>query len=588
MAETGAPMRELQGVPLADGVAIGRAVCLHDKTLKVFRFPLAEHQIEAEVERFRQAVAATRDTLKETASRVEGELSEELGAIFDAHQLILCDAAFLDKVERRIRERLVNADWAVYRTMQDLAERFLARDSESLHERVDDLRDVGKGLVRTLQGIHHHSVAELAGDVVLVAADLTPSEAVHLGREGALAFVVEGGGRTSHTTIIARALSIPMVGGVHGVTEQATDNDPLVVDGTRGRVILHPSAEMLEHYRREREEADAARRAAVLVPPADVTEDGEEIRLLANIDLEEELQEARRLGAHGVGLYRSEFLYIERSPELPTEEDHLATYLHLLEAMHPHPVVVRTYDLGGRKIAREVMETAGDNPALGRRGIRLTLARPDIFRSQVRALVRAGAEGDLRIMLPMVSSVDEVRRFRALHDEVCAELRREGLAHRADLPLGAMVEVPAAAMIADHLAREVEFLSIGTNDLAQYAIAVDRNNEQVNELFDVLHPGLLRMLRFVIDSAAAAGVEVSMCGEMAADPAHLPLLLGLGLRRLSVGPRALPALRQALAELAAGDCGELVGRCLDAVNGDEVREVLASRERQEEPLAAAE
>ncbi|MGH9382275.1 MAG: phosphoenolpyruvate--protein phosphotransferase [Thermoanaerobaculia bacterium] len=581
-------MRELQGIPLADGVAIGRAVCLHDKTLKVFRFPLAEDQVEQEVERFRQALDATRHTLRETAARVEGELSEELGAIFDAHQLILGDAAFVDRVERRIRERLVNADWAVYRTIQDFAERFLASDSESLKDRVDDLRDVGRSLVRSLQGIHHHSVSELAGDVVLVAADLTPSEAVHLGREGALAFVVEGGGRTSHTTIIARALNIPMVGGVHGVTEQATDNDPLVVDGTEGRVILHPGPEILERYRRERQAADEARRAAVLVAPAAITDDGEEIRLLANIDLEEELQEARRLGAQGIGLYRSEFLYIERSPELPTEEDHLATYRGLVDAMSPHPVVVRTYDLGGRKIAREVMETSGDNPALGLRGVRLTLERPDIFRSQVRALYRAGAEGDLRVMLPMVSSLEEVRRFRRLSDEVCAELRSEGLVHRADLPLGAMVEVPAAAMITDHLAREVDFLSIGTNDLAQYTLAVDRNNEQVSELYDVLHPGLLRMLRFVMESAREAGIEVSICGEMAADPAHLPLLLGLGLRRLSVGPRGLPRLRQAIGELAAAGCGELVDRCLEAATGADVREILASRERQREPVAAAE
>jgi len=573
----GGEMLELQGVPLSGGVAVGRAVCVHDRELKVFRFPLPEDRVESEVERFHHAVAQARVAVQKTAKGVEGDLSKELAAIFDAHQLILSDSSFLNRVEERIRQRQVNAEWAVYRTVEKLATSFKESGSVQLEERVQDLRDVERGLLRALQGIEHHELSELAGEVVLVAPDLTPSEAVRLGREGAVAFALEGGGLTSHTTIIARSLNLPMVGGLAGITEAATDNDPLIVDGNTGRVILHPSPELLAAYRTQQAE-NAAERERPLSDenhsPA-TTRDGVAVTLRSNIDLDEEIQEATRFGAAGVGLYRSEFLYIERSPELPTEEEHLATYRRLLESMAPHPVIIRTYDLGGRKIAREVLETAGDNPALGLRGIRLTLARPDVFRTQLRALYRAGVHGDLRIMLPMVATIEEVRRFRQQAAEVVAELEREKIAHRADIPVGIMIEVPAAAGIADHLALEADFFSIGTNDLAQYALAVDRNNEQVAALYQVLHPSILRMIRFVVRSATEAGIEVSICGEMAADPIHVPLLIGLGLRQLSVGPRAIPVLKRMIRGITVRQSEVLVERCLAAGDAAQVEQLLA-------------
>jgi phosphotransferase system enzyme I (PtsI) len=274
------------------------------------------------------------------------------------------------------------------------------------------------------------------------------------------------------------------------------------------------------------------------------------------------VDEVAPFGAAGIGLYRSEFLYIERSPHLPTEEEHLETYRHMIEAAAPHPAIIRTYDLGGRKLAREMMETEEENPVLGLRGIRLTLARPDIFRTQIRALYRAGVYGDLWVMLPLVSTVDEVRAFRAFADDILRELEQEGLPFRRDIRLGVMIEVPAAAMIADILAREVDFFSIGTNDLIQYSMAVDRNNEHVASLYQPLHPAILRMLRFVIDSARAAGIEVSLCGEMAADPRCALLLLGMGLRRVSVSPRRIPEIKTWLRDVTAAELAELAESCL--------------------------
>ena len=298
------------------------------------------------------------------------------------------------------------------------------------------------------------------------------------------------------------------------------------------------------------------------------------VQLLANIDLVEEVGEARRYGAQGIGLYRSEFLYIERTPELPSEEDHYVLYRRLAEEMAPHPVVIRTYDLGGRKLAREVMDTREENPVLGLRGIRLTLARPQVFRTQLRGLFRAACHGDVWVLLPMVTTVEEVRAFRAFAAEVERELAAEGVAYNENFKLGVMIEVPSAALIADHLAAEVDFFAIGTNDLIQYALAVDRNNEHVTHLYQPLHPAMLRMLRFVIEQADQHGIPVSVCGEMAADPLAAAVLVGLGVRRLSLSPRRVPEIKTRLRELEFAFLQEHVRRCSDLPTAADVEEYL--------------
>lgn len=566
-------MATLRGMGVSEGVAIGRAVCLETRISDVFRFPLDPEDVEGEIQRLREAVHRTEEEILKNKLSAAG-LGEDLAAIFDAHVLMLGDSSFIDHIEQRIRKEQVNAEWVVQRTTAELVERFAKLEDPSLRERADDVRDVGRYLLRILQGTSH-DLSEVEGDVIIIADDLTPSDAVRLGRRGVAGFAVESGGRTSHTSIIARSLNLPLVSGLPGVVELVTDNDWVVVDGGAGRLILHPTASEVETYRGAREEL-RLREADLLATselPA-LTRDGVAIRLQANIDLPEEVDEARRFGAEGVGLYRSEFLYIERAPHIPTEEDHLEIYRRIAEASAPHPGIVRTYDLGGRKIAREVMETEEENPVLGLRGIRLTLARPQMFRIQLRALYRAALYGDLWVMLPMISTVGEIRRFRAFANAVLEELARDGVPHRREVKLGAMIEVPSAALIADLLAREVDFFAIGTNDLIQYSMAVDRNNEHVADLYQPFHPAIVRMIRFVVASAEAAGIPVSVCGEMASDPLAAQLLIGLGIRSLSMAPRIIPEIKQRVRETSLGEWTKAVRRCADVATADEVRSLL--------------
>jgi phosphotransferase system enzyme I (PtsI) len=570
-------MQVLSGMGVSGGIAFGRVVCISTRVSEIFRYAVADTAVEAEIERFRTALEHAQSELQRTRCRADESLGNELAAIFDAHILLLSDRSFLERIENRIRTQQVNAEWAVHKTAEELDDRFSRIDDTYLRERSEDLTDVSRHLLRSLQGLSHHDISTFRGDAIVVADDLTPSDAVRLGREHVLGFVIESGGRTSHTTIIARSLNIPAVSGLAGITSVLTDDDTVIVDGESGIVVLHPTEEVLAEYRNRRAALKDREREMLETRELEaVTSDGVRIHLMANIDLPEEIEEVRSFGAAGVGLYRSEFLYIEKSPELPTEEDHLEIYRRLVEAAAPHPAIIRTYDLGGRKLAREVMATREDNPVLGLRGIRLTLARPEVFKTQLRGLFRASVYGDLWVMLPLVSTLDEVRRFRAFADEIRAELDREGLPFRHDLKIGVMIEVPAAAIMADLIAQEVDFFSIGTNDLIQYSLAVDRNNEHVADLYQPLHPAILRMLRFVIDSARAAGIEVSLCGEMAADERYAPLLIGLGLRRLSVAPRVVPSIKTRIRELQAAELASLAEQCMAFRTAAEVQRHVES------------
>ncbi len=575
MATQHGPMQELTGLGVSSGIAIGRAVCIETRTEEVYRFPLAAEELDAEVERFERAIEAARDEILRVRDKVEKQMGDELAAVFEAHSLFLQDATFVRRIAGRIREEQVNAEWAVYRTAEELGEQFAAMEDDYLRERREDLRDVAHQLLRSLQGISHHQLSEIEGDVVVVADLLTPSDALRLGRGKVVGFVIETGGKTSHTTIIARSLKLPAITGLPGVLSQVTDEDPVILDGETGTVILHPTDEVLADYRRRR--SDRIRRDRELMSTCALsarTADGVELELMANIDLPEEVPDVRRYGAAGIGLYRSEFLYIEKSPELPSEEDHYRLYRQLVELTAPHPAIIRTYDLGGRKLASKLLNVHEENPVLGLRGVRLTLAQPEVFKPQIRALYRAASHGDLWAMIPLVSTLEEVERFRSYATSIAEELQREGIEHRRDLPIGIMIEVPCAALIADRLAREVDFFSIGTNDLIQYSLAVDRNNEHVADLYQPLHPGLLRMLRFVIDSARDAGISVSVCGEVASDIRVAPLLVGLGLRRLSMSPRAVPRIKTRLRGLRVSDLEEIAQRCLEFGAASEVSAYL--------------
>lgn len=560
---------------LSAGIGIGRVVAPFGHGMDLFRVPIMPEAVDDEVARFESVAAATREEIQRTGQEVDRVLGADLVGIFEAQEMLLVDSTFVGRVTDAIRAEAVNAEWALHETVAGLCEQFDSFDHDYLRDRKDCLQDVERLLLRRLHGVAHHDLSELEGDLILVAHDLTPSEAVRLGRSQVAGFVVESVGRTSHTTIIAHSLGVPLVRGAAGLYEIVESDHQLIVDGSGGEVVLHPTAETLAVFRaRQRREGERAEELASSRALPATTTDGATVTLAANIDLPEELDEALRFGAQGVGLYRSEFLYIERSPELPSEEEHLEVYRHLLEAAAPHPVVVRTYDLGGRKLAQELTASRERNPVLGLRGVRLTLARPDLFQPQLRALLRAGQDGPLSVMLPLVSSVEEVRAFRRLLESARAELAAEGTDCSRQLPLGVMIEVPAAVWTARQLAAEVDFLSIGTNDLIQYALAVDRSNEHVSHLHDPLHPAVLRMIREVVIAGEELGIPVSLCGEMAADPRYTPLLIGSGLRSLSMSPRRLPEVKARIRALAAEDLKPACRHCRRLASVDEVHHYL--------------
>ncbi len=568
----------LEGRPLSGGLARGPAVVL-DRSRELTRFPLRADQVASEKVRFRLAVEAIQKDLGKTRNRIGELFGEDIAGIFEAHRLILTDPAFSGAVERQIGEQRVNAEWAVQEVSDDLTDRFAQIEDEHLRERGQDLRDVTRYLLRALLGQQeHHEITELREDVVVVAEDLTPDETLRYGRQNVAAFLVQSGGQNSHSAIVARALSVPMVAGVQPSAETVRDEAPVLVDGDRGVVIFRPDEsdfawyEREERNRRQRESAHQETEAEDLL-----TADGVQVVVQANVELLEELDDVRKWGSEGIGLYRSEFLYLERSPDLPTEDEHYHTFRALLEGAAPHAVVIRTFDLGGRKLARRVARIEEENPSLGLRGIRLTLARQEIFRTQLRALYRVGAEGPLQVLLPMVSNLDEVRRFKALAADVCDELEAEGVRHARDLPLGVMIEVPSAALIADRLCEEVDFMSLGTNDLIQYCLAVDRGNELVADWYQPLHPALLRLVHRVASEGARSGTPVTLCGEMGSRPEWIELLLGLGLRRVSVAPRATADVRRAVRQVDLARAEELASACLDAGSSEDVTRLLARR-----------
>ena len=569
---------ELAGLPVSSGIAIGRAVCLSDENREVLRFQLPEDELRAEVQRFHQGRQSALGELLKAQERIEQEFGDELAGILEAQAMLLADDSFIRRVEGRINDQAINAEWAVLRTCEELAERFAQIDNEYLRDRGDDLHSISRYLLHSLRGISHHEISEIEGDVVVVADELTPADALRLARQQVVGFALESGGQTSHTAIIARGLNLPAVFGIEGVTEAVTDQAPIILDGDAGRVILHPTPEMLDGFTARRAEAREleAELAETRGIPS-LSRDGIEVTLLANLELPEEIAYAQRFGCAGVGLYRSEFFYIERSPELPSEEEQFELFSTLLEAMAPAPVTVRTLDLGGRKLAEQLMSHAEENPVLGLRGIRLTLARPEILKTQVRALLRAAVSGDLRIMIPLVTTIDETRSFQKLCRECAQELEAEGVEHRSDVPLGAMIEVPAAALVTEHFADELDFLSIGTNDLIQYALAVDRNNEHVAPLYQPSHPAILRLLEQICRGALARSCELSICGEMAADPVLTPFLLGLGLRLFSMSPRSIPVIKKRVWELEIMSLQETVEECLNLRTAEEIRALLCAK-----------
>ena len=555
----------IRGLGVASGVGVGRVFLLHAEPLPVVPDPIPPERVEEEIERFHRARERASHEIQDLKEQVLEAIGERFAGIFEAQQLVLDDPNLVSATVQRIRIGRVSARWALKETVAELLRKFDSIEDDYIRERGGELADVQSRLQRILRGESDLRRELPDGPLVVVAHNIDPSDAVLLAESQVVALAADGGGRTSHTAILARALSLPAVVGLHDFSRRVVPGDLVLVDGDAGEVIVEPSPEQKQDAEQRGEAARAfeTEMASTRDLPA-VTRDGVEVLIRANIEFPVEVERARRFGARGIGLYRSEFLFLSHVPELPSEEEHYRTYVEIASKVAPEPAVIRTLDLGGEKYFDRVLKGNEANPILGLRGVRFSLTRPDIFRPQLRALLRAKAEqSNIKIMLPMVTAVEEIRAVRALLDEETRNLREEGHAIESGTPLGIMIEVPAAAMAADALAREVDFFSIGTNDLIQYALAVDRGNEWLDGLTQPFHPGLLRMIKYVVDSARAGGVPVALCGEMAADPRAVGLLVGLGLREFSVHPRAVGTVRAAVRRL---DAAQAASRAEDALS----------------------
>jgi phosphotransferase system enzyme I (PtsI) len=573
-----------RGIGVSAGIAVGKAVVVEVRRPRVKREFLDPARVPLEASRLRQALETSRRQILEIQERIAGEVGPQYARIFDAHLLILEDRWMVEEALALIQRQGVNAEYAVQEVLEPVRQALSRVEDGYLKERRTDVDDVGDRLVRNLLGqrgsIH---VEGMRGEAIVFAHDLSPSDTAQLHRDAVLGLVTETGGRTSHSAIMARSLEIPAVVGVEEVCAHVENHETVILDGTEGLVILAPDRDTLARYHARKQQLEYVGRALHKLGalPAE-TQDGYRVRVTANIEFPEELPAVQAHGAEGVGLYRSEFLYLNR-PDLPGEEEHFAVYRAVAAEMHPRPTVIRTLDFGGDKLASAIQLAAEENPSLGLRAIRLCLHRPDIFRPQLRAILRASAFGALRIMYPMISGVAELRAANAILEDVKAELRRQGIAFDPEIQVGAMIETPSAAVIADLLAREVDFFSVGTNDLIQYALAIDRINEQVAYLYEPLHPAVLRMLRGVVSAAHNEGIWISMCGEMASDPLHGLLLVGLGFDELSMTPGAIPLMKRIIRSVTYGQAAEVAQRLFGCATAQEVERLLLQEMRARFP-----
>ena len=545
----------LGAIGVSRGVAIGAVHRVHGTDLDIPEYSIAAAAVEAEVERFEQALTEARAQLADIREQIPANAPSEIGAFIETHLLMMQDSAITDTVAALIREHHCNAEWALKMQAEHLTAVFEAMDDSYLRTRRDDVVHVTARIQRILlkqERTIETRKADNASPPVIVADELTPADIILLHQQGVAAFVTEHGGPLSHSAILTRSLRIPAIVGMHNARRMLLDDETVIVDGEPGHVLAGPDEAALEFYRhRQKRDARYRRMLGMLRDEPAISADGVRIRMQANVELPNDSADAAQVGAEGVGLYRTEFLYMNRD-ETPGEEEQLAAYRRVLRSVDG-PVTIRTLDLGADKtIGRNASKTSS-NPALGLRAIRLCLKETDLFRTQLRALLRASAEGDLRIMLPMVSNIQEMRQTRHLIGELKEELRREGLDFDADLKVGAMIEVPAAALSAPLLAQYCDFFSLGTNDLIQYTLAMDRVDDEINYLYDPLHPAVLQLIRMTIEAGDAAGISVSMCGEMASDKRYTALLLGLGLSEFSMHPASVLEVKRAImnADVAA-------------------------------------
>lgn len=566
-----------QGIGVSPGVATGSALVLERRRAAVSERTLGSAQVAAELDRLAEAVERARGELEELSARTDKALGAGVAQIFDAQILLLEDPMFVGAVESRVRERRQSAEWAVRQEGRDLSNRLSSISDVYLRERGTDVDDLTERLLRALLGEQGHRLDQLTEPIVLFAHDLTPSETAQLDTDMVLGFATDVGSRTSHTAIVARSLGIPAVVGLHDLTSALQSGDAVVIDGDAGIIVVHPLEEDVEDHRvRDRLRASRAQGYFSNRELPATTRDGFHVSVLANIESAKDAESVVANGGAGVGLFRSEYLYLRNPGVLPTEEEHYHEYRSVLEAVAGMPVAIRTLDIGGEKLLPGDPGASEPPPEslLGLRALRLALREREIFSTQLRGMLRASVHGELQIMLPFVSGLEELRETQALIAENRKQLVDDGHAVAESIPVGVMLEVPAAAVAADLLAEEADFFAIGSNDLIQYMLAVDRTNDAVAHLYEPLHPAVLRILRHIVDTARQKQIPVSMCGEMAAEPLSALILVGFGIDQLSMSPSAIPLIKNVVRHLSRAKAREVLDRALELGTAGEI-EALA-------------
>jgi len=566
----------LVGIGASPGIGIGEIYLLNRARMRVEERHVLPQEIPLEINAFRKALDLSREQLESVKRKVaDRHLAEHL-YIIDTHLLILEDQMLIDETVSLIEGECLNAGGALKQTLAKFKSFFDGIEDEYLSERRSDIDAVGDRVLRNLQGESQQPLTGIDRKVVIVAHDLSPADTIQMDKEKILAFVTDVGGRTSHTAILARSLAIPAVVGMETVSSLLPQNLPVIVDGTAGTVVLNPSADTFKEYLKKKQVYEYFEKELLSYRDlAAETLDGHRVALRGNVELSEEVPMAQLHGAEGIGLFRTEFLYMNR-PVPPDEDEQFQIYKKIVTDMAPQPVTIRTLDVGGDKFVPEINLSDESNPVMGLRAIRFSIQEKVLFMTQMRAILRASACGNVRLLFPMISSVEEIRICKAYLEEAKQELRERAIPFDCELPVGIMVETPSAALAADFLASEVDYFSVGTNDLIQYCLAVDRGNEHVAYLYDPLHPAVLRALKMVCDAGRMGGVGVSMCGEMAAEPLYAMILLGLGFNELSMNAPGIPRVKRLIRELRSEDCVVLLDHLLTLPTAEEISQYLES------------
>lgn len=572
-------MKIVEGISASPGISLGKALVYIDESQAVPEYAITVDMVESEFDRFNKAVALAVGELESIIARGEGADLHGGKEMLTTHLLMLQDPDFADRIQGRLSQTLLNVEYVMTQIMKELIQKLSKSKDEYLRERTADLHDVSKRVLIHLLCHQRTDLSALESDVIVVCHDLLPSDAIAMDKLKVKGIAMDAGGKTSHTAILARAFEIPAVLGLGAVADAVEDGDFLIVDGNKGTLIIQPDQTTIDYYSSLQKMHQ--KREVQLMGLSDLpaeTRDGKLVLLKANIEIPEEVDAAISHGADGIGLFRSEFLFLQARGGLPDEESQYQSYAHVLKAMPSKPVTIRTLDIGGDKMLKNmnIQPINEKNPILGWRAIRFCLAHEDLFRTQLRALLRASIHGKLRIMFPLISGLGELNNALTVLEEVKSQLRRDKIAFSEDVPVGIMIEVPSAALISDILARKSHFFSIGTNDLIQYTIAVDRGNEHTAYLYDPLHPGVLRFLKMIVENGHKNGLPVSMCGEMAGDPLYTLVLLGLGLDEFSMSAFGVPEVKRIIRSTSLAEAEEFVARLMRLSSSSEIEDLVRS------------